>query len=182
MHTHDEYRQAATVLWGEAGTFAVDEFQRLNVWLFAATLPPLPIVIGLTAYGGCIGLTRSKGTWAAERLPRITLASTLFQDGRQWVTDTLIHEMVHAKLMLGGLDPQHNGKPWCAEIVRLSPLVCGRTVAARPVYPRRVGGRNGRVVRQAHAGELTREELAHWPRSLYSRGWKPGKPIAVPTY
>ena len=90
----------------------------------------MPVVIGLTAYGRCIGLTRGSAGWLAA--PRITLAPELFngnhrtQGGPRMVSDVLVHEMVHAVLMLRDEDPGHNGVPWCRVITELSPRVLGR--------------------------------------------------------
>jgi hypothetical protein len=181
----ESYLQAATVLWGEAGAFAVREFQRLNAELFARSLPPLPIVIGLTAYGHCLGLTRHRGGWSDGQRPRITLAPEIFQGsahmrgGRHRVTDTLVHEMVHAKLILAGEDASHNGQPWCTEITRLSPLVLGHAILVAPVHVRRVAGKSRRVPRD---GYLPRGTFARWPYSLRPPTWDPGPIIQVETY
>jgi hypothetical protein len=179
-YSYADYRQAASVLWGAAGRFAIDEQERLNRRYFAAALPPLPVVIGITAYGRCLGLTRGPEhlTWRT-RVPRITLASNLFAEGSARVSDLLLHEMVHAKLILAGLAWQHNSRPWCEEIMRLSPLVADRAILAAPVHPRRIKGQS---VRQARDGYLSRAELARWPAVL--RGARPprGEVLPVPTY
>jgi len=160
-YTHRDYLQAAAVLWGEAGEFVVAEFERHNQAHFGGELPPLPIVIGITPYGRCIGQTRPRGGWdAGDTLPRITIASNLFAAGTVAVSDTVLHEMIHAKLMLGGLDPGHNGRPWCQEIERLSPAVIGQEVKAAPVTPRRI---DGKVTRQHLDGHLSRDQISHWP-------------------
>jgi hypothetical protein len=183
--TQEAYLAAATALWGEAGAFAVREFQRLNGWLFAGELPPLPIVIGLTAFGGCLGVTRARGSWSDGHRPRITLAPEVFQGsarmrgGRHRVTDTLVHEMVHAKLVLAGADPTHNGPPWCAEITRLSPMVLGHAIVAAPDTVRRVEGVARRGPRD---GALPRALVARWPYSLRPVTWNPGSIIPVETY
>jgi hypothetical protein len=178
LPTHADYRQAARVLWGEAGTFAVDEYKRLNKRLFSDELPPVPIVIGITAYGHCIGLTRREGEWDGG-LPRITLAASLFRAGENEVRDVLTHEMIHVKLLLADDDSSHNGKPWCAEIERLSPLVLSRPVNAKPVHPRRIEGKNRRLPLDGH---LTRKQLAAWPQSLREPDRHPGRPIPIASY
>lgn len=195
MSTHEDYRQAATLLWGEAGDFAAAEFARLNREHFAGSIPPIPLIIGLTAFGRCIGLTRDSG-WLDS--PRITLAPELFNGnhrtagGPKMVSDTLVHEMVHAALMLRGEDPDHNSEPWCRLITELSPAVLGSEITARPVRPRRIpnpdradneGAAKTVVVRKPEAGAMSQAELARWPQccrpSDYYLG---GKPIPVPTY
>lgn len=45
----NEYAHAATLLWGAAGAYAVDEFDRLNEYVWNGGLPSMPIVIGITA-------------------------------------------------------------------------------------------------------------------------------------
>jgi hypothetical protein len=180
VFTYDDYRQAASVLWGAASRFAIDEQRRLNWRYFGGALAPLPVVIGLTAYGRCLGMTRAKEghQWAAS-VPRITLASNLFADGTTAVRDTLLHEMVHAKLMLAGLDHAHNGWPWCEEIMRLSPLHLGRSVAAAPVHPRPINGKNVRLARE---GYLARKDLATWPDSLRTSPVARGRILRVPMF
>jgi len=156
------YREAAAILWGEAGAYAHDAFARLNAEFFACELPPLPIVLDLTAYGRCVGATRE------DELPRITLHVTLFnKGGLRKVDDTLLHEMIHAVLMRRGKDASHNSRPWCEMITLLSPRVLGREIVASPVKPRRVkiDGKS-KVVRRALPGALTQDELARWPDSL----------------
>ena len=196
MATYEEYRGAAGLLWGEAGEFAADEAGRLNREHFAGSVPPMPVVIGLTAYGRCIGLTRGSAGWLAA--PRITLAPELFngnhrtQGGPRMVSDVLVHEMVHAALMLRGEDPSHNGAPWCRVITELSPGVLGREITARPVVPRRVpnperAGDDGApktvVVRKPEPGAMSQAELASWPHCRRPDGYyQEGKPIPVPTY
>jgi len=192
MTTYGEYRQAAIWLWGPAGEFAADEFGRLNREHFAGSLPPLPIVIGITAYGRCIGLTRRHST------PRITLASEIFNGshrqhgGPLTVSDVLIHEMLHAFLILRGESPDHNAAPWCRMITELSPALVGREISAEPVgtmrvpNPDRAGDPKApktKVVRQPKPGCLGQDQLATWPHSVRPEGYYQGqRPILVDTY
>jgi hypothetical protein len=179
-HTYADYRLAASILWGAAGRFAVDEQRRLNRRYFGDALPPLSVVVGLTAYGRCLGLTRprDRSRWT-DQVPRITLASNLFASGTGAVSDTVLHEMVHAKLMLAGQNPQHNATPWCAEICRISPLLDGgRAILAAPVTTRYVNNVSCRPVRPGH---LTRADLATWPHSL-RRPRRRGEVLAVASY
>jgi hypothetical protein len=55
-HSCKDYRAAAETLWGEAGTYAHDVYTRLLPH-YPGLLDALPIVIGITAYGHCLGLT-----------------------------------------------------------------------------------------------------------------------------
>ena len=195
MSTYEDYRRAAALLWGEAGDFAATEFARLNREHFAGSIPPMPVIIGLTAFGRCIGLTRDGG-WLDS--PRITLAPELFNGnhrtagGPRMISDTLVHEMVHAALMLRGEDSGHNGEPWCRMITELSPELLGAEITARPVLPRRVPNPDRDsdqdapktvVVRKPEPGAMTQAELASWPHCLRPGSYyHEGKPIPVPTY
>jgi hypothetical protein len=185
-----DYAQAARLLWGEAGEFANLEFDRLNRELFGAELPSLPIVIGLAAYGRCIGLTRPV-EWLAA--PRITLVPGIFsRNGKRRVADVLAHEMVHAVLMLRGESPDHNDDPWCKMIAALSPRMLGREITARPVRPRRVPNPEREhdpkapktvVVRRPDPGAMTQADLAAWPLSARPADYYSGdETIWVPTY
>lgn len=189
MASFREYQSAAALLWGPAGEFAVDEFGRLNREHFAGSVPPLPIVIGLTAFGRCIGLTRYGLDWLKS--PRISLAPGIF-DSTLRVSDVLVHELAHAALMLRGEDPGHNGASWCRLITELSPDVLGREITAAPVGTRRVPNQAREtdpkaprtiVIRRAEPGALSRAELATWPQALRPGGYyEGGVRIAVPTY
>jgi hypothetical protein len=66
-------------LWGEAGAYAHDVYAAHRP-LFPELPEQLPIVIGITAYGHCLGLTRG-----SKSGPRITLAFNLFATGRRRV-------------------------------------------------------------------------------------------------
>jgi hypothetical protein len=178
--SYEAYRAAALLLWGPSAAWAVDETSRLNVDYFDAQLPPLPVVVGITAYGRCIGLTRHSGAWV-DGLPRITIASNQFHRGADHIRDVLLHEMIHAHLILGGLNPHHEGWPWINEITRLSPAVLGREINAKPVYPRRVGGKNVRAPRDGHLSQM---EIAGWPGSLRPDSHDPvrGEPLTVASY
>jgi hypothetical protein len=192
--TYEDYRRAAALLWGPAGDFAAAEVERLNREHFAGAAPPLPVIVSLTAWGRCIGLTR--GGWLEA--PRITLSPEVFNGnarspgGSLMVSDVLLHELVHAVLLLRGEDAGHNGAPWAAMLTELSPAVLGREVTAAPVLPRRVpnparatdpSAPKTRVVRVTEPGALTRKQLADWPRALRPDGYyADGAPLTVPTY
>lgn len=194
MTTHADYRAAAALLWGPAGDFAAAEFARLNREHFAGSVPPLPIVIGLSAYGHCLGATRPD--W--HPVPRISLTPEIFTGsertpgGTLTVPDVLVHEMVHAVLMLRGEDRAHNSAPWCRMIAELSPGVLGHEISVRPVRPRRIPNPvrasdptapKTVVARRALDGELTQDQLARWPMTLRPAAYyTAGRRLEVPTY
>jgi hypothetical protein len=195
MWTYADYQEAATRLWGPAGTYAAGEFERLNRQLYAGELPPLPIVIGLAPYGHCLGMTQ-RGGWITD--PRISLAPEIFNGsgrlpgGGLMVVDTLTHEMVHAVLMLRGEDPAHNNTPWCKLIAALSPTVLGHEITVSPVRPRRVPNPARAhdpkapktiVKRLPDEGALGQGELARWPYSCRPAGYFDDQPhLHVTTY
>jgi hypothetical protein len=172
-YTHDQCRVAAEIAYGEAGVYAVEEFDRINRWLFDGALPPTPIVIGLTAYGRTRGFCR--GQSADRPVPRITLHPLIF-GARNRVTDMIIHEMLHAFLMSEGREHKHNTKPWCEMIEKLSPAVLGLEIHARPVNTRSIGGVRKKAPLDGH---LEQHQLASWPGSLRPYGWDAGEPLAV---
>lgn len=188
--TRAEYRQAAIWLWGAAGEYAADESARVNREYFAGSVPPLPVVIGITAYGHCLGLTRGR----RRAIPRISLASRAFNHGGpRTVFDLILHEVLHAFLMLRGEDPAHNAAPWCAMITELTPaVITGAEILAAPVGTTRVPNParerdpqapKTRVVRRARDGHLTQDQLARWPHSVRPEGYYDGQqPIPVDTY
>jgi hypothetical protein len=178
-HGHEDYLQAARLIWGPAGEFIVTEFARLNDLHFSGELPPLPMVIGITAYGHAWGLCRYEPV-SAGRVPRITIASNLFGLGANIVSDTILHELVHAKLDLEGKNPAHNGTPWCQEITRLTPALIGQEIKAAPVKQRRVD--NGKRTRRAPDGFLERKQLARWPHSVRPADFDAGDVLYVDSY
>lgn len=152
------YRAAAVTLWGEAGAAVHDAYAHWRAEVFPELPAQIPIVIGITAYGACAGLTRYR---APSRLPivigittgaagteptvfrrdspgaRISIASNLFARGRRAVDDVMVHEMLHVYLAQRGEDPGHEGEAWYAAVRRLSPAVLGRELDVRRGAARR---------------------------------------------
>lgn len=183
------YRDAAAKLWGVAGAYAYDSYSRLRSEFLPDLPGELPIVIGLTAYGHCIGLTR----YADE--PRISLFSPLFGKGLRQVDDVLVHEMLHASLMLAGLNAAHEGKPWHDAITRLSPAVLGCEIDVKrggarksvrlpnPLYVE--GGDEPKTIvrKEAVDGAVTLTQVARWPHAFRPEGYYHGdKSLPCPTY
>jgi hypothetical protein len=207
MATYRDYQSAAALLWGAAGEFAADEFTRLNRELFAGSIPPMPIIVAMVPYGGCIAAT-SYAAWLKS--PRITLTPEIFngsvskptsvgysrpgrlRGGPHQVTDTLMHEMVHAALRFRGENSNHNEPSWCRMITDLSATLLGVNIDARPVRTRRVpnparetdpAAPKTIVKRLPMAGAMAQMELARWPQSIRPADWyDDDKPIYVPTY
>lgn len=190
MTTKVSYRAAAEALWGEAGVLVHDAYARHRAEHFPELPDELPIVIGITAYGHCVGLTRADWSWG----PRITIGSNLFAQGWRRVDDTVLHEMVHVALALSGRDVEHQGDGWYAEVSRLSPAVLGH-----PLDVRRGGHRRSvrvpnpardtdpdapaTVVRKRLVpGAVPHGDVARWPGAFRSPGYDYGAPVPCPSY
>jgi len=166
-------RAALENLWGTVGTWTADTWTHLNTTYFGGKAKYHGVTWGLTPHGKRLG-----HTWVddggAGVLGRITLHPALLDPrGNAWemgpvlgarlAEHVLLHEMLHAYLGDRGLDASHNSQPWCDEIMRITPLLGLAAVQAEPVKPRRV---DGKVVRLARDGFLSRDDLAHWPHTL----------------
>ena len=184
-------RDAAIKLWGEAGAYAHDAYARFRKLYFPDLPEQLPIVIGLTAYGHCVGLTRVG--W--EHGPRIGLHSTmLFWKGNRRVDDTLLHEMLHAHLMLAGLNYDHDGPDWYEALRELSPTVLGHELDIKRGADRKSvripnpeyepgNGKPKTLVRKVPANlGWTHDMVSRWPSAFRPEGYDWGKPIMCPTY
>ena len=184
-----ELSRAAEVLWGPAGSYLYAAYRCLRATYFPDIPAELPLVIGLTAYGHCIGLTRHPWPQTA----RISLAPGVFATGEGMVDDVLLHEMLHVHLAEAGLDPKHAGEPWYTAVRRLSPAVLGQPLdverskrrsmrIANPAYG--LPGEPKTLVRkQAPEGDAgLHRRVATWPHSFRPSCYHWGDPIALPTY
>ncbi len=182
------YRDAAITLWGEAGAYAHDAYQRW-LHLFPELPAEVPIVMGITAYGGCVGKTNPE--W--QHGPRITIASNHFKASRRAVDDVMVHEMLHAWLYVTGQSvpagkSEHDTEAWYAAIRRLSPAVLGRDLDVRRGAHRksvRVKDADG----VSHVRKVTVPELAdqhyrvsRWPSPFRPDDYDWGDPIYCPSY
>lgn len=196
------YRDAAVTFWGEAGAYAYDAYDRIRAALYPELPARLPIVIGLTAYGACLGLTR--GRW--DHGPRITLPPEVFQGttaegsrrqvhgGTRQVDDVLTHEMLHAWLAVTGRDMHHDSAGWYEAIRRLSPAVLGHQVDARrgavrksvripnPAWTPGGDAPKTLVRKQNSADAVQHGDVARWPQAFRPADYDWGPPIPCPTY
>ena len=184
------YRDAGIAYWGEAGAYAYDAYARIRPALYPELPEQIPIVIGITAYGHCDGLTR--GGW--EHGPRISLFSSAFGDGTRYVDDLLTHEMLHAWLLVTGQHPKHDRPPWYEAIRRLSPAVLGLELDARrgaarksvrvpnPAYE--PGGDEPKTLvrKQPVTDAVQHSDVARWPQAFRPAGDDWGPPIDCPPY
>src|SRR5262245_17254034 len=105
-----------------------EPFDRLNLLCFAGQLPLLPIVRGLMPYGHCIGQTRID-----IHPPRIEIGTYARLRDPQFFEDNLVHEMLHAWLLLNDKCVHHNSRAWCQEIERITPLLGLSPIHAEPI-------------------------------------------------
>lgn len=179
---HD-YRAAAIALWGEAGAFVHDAYDHWHPLL--PELPDrLPIVLGLSAYGGCAGLTRHDNPHLDG--PRISIA-TQYLDHANVVRDVVLHEMLHCWLHVTGRDTAHQSSDWYVTINRLSPVVLGHELNAKRGGDRksvRVKRDDGTttVRKERITGAIQHRDVARWPGAFRPSDWDRGKPIHCPTY
>ena len=172
-----DLRGAAELFWGEAGAFIYDAYRqwRRRIDLFDVLPEQLPMVIGLAPYGRCLGLTRR------GEIPRISIASTLFAEGRNVVADVVLHEMIHAYLNITRQDPAHKARPWKLTCSALSPTVLGFDLDL--TRPQRKSVRvDGKVRKEVVPGAISMAEIAGWPRTFRGTDFDPGRPISCPTY
>jgi hypothetical protein len=197
------YRDAAVKFWGAAGACAYDTYARIRPALYPELPEQLPIVIGITAYGHCIGLTRPGWTTG----PRITLppevfqgttaegASRLIRGGERQVDDVLTHEMLHAWLHVTGRQADHDSADWYEAVRRLSPAVLGREVDARrgaarksvrvpnPDYQPGAEVPKTLVRKEPVKAAIQHGDVARWPHAFRPLDYYDHQtPIDCPTY
>jgi len=191
MTVQRTYREHLAYLWGDAGTYAHDAYGRIRREHFPELPEQLPIVIGITAYGACLGMTR--GGWPDGA--RITLESRRFAEGRRVIDDVLIHEMLHARLILDDRKTDHVSADWYDAVRRLSPAVLGRELGIKPGGARKSvrvpnpaytedGDEPKTLVRKVRVDHAVPHELvARWPGAFRPDGYYAGEePIPCPTY
>jgi len=164
-------RAALENLWGTAGTWIADTWTRLNADYFDGAAKYHGVVWGLTPHGSRLGHTYVE-------TGRITLHPALLNpQGNAWergeelgalyAEHVLLHEMIHAILSDRGEDGAHNGEPWCAEIMRITPLLGFAPILAAPVTQRRVEGKVTRIPKDGH---LDRDTISRWPHTIAPKG------------
>lgn len=186
------YRDAALKLWGEAGGYVHDAYTK-HLPLFDNLPNELPIVIGLSAYGHCIGHTRVGD--AALDGPRITIASNTFASGTTEVSDVMLHEMMHVSLHLRGQSMAHAGEPWYRLCRDLAPHVLGEALNIKrgsgrksvrienPKYNADGPDTRKTLVRKVSVeGGTNHADVARFPYSYRPAGTPTGRIIDVPTY
>jgi hypothetical protein len=178
---HD-YRAAAVALWGDAGAYVHDCYRD---WLplFPELPDQMPIVLGLSAYGHCSGLSRFSDPQLTG--PRISIATQYLKLGANYVRDVMVHEMLHCWLYMTGRDPDHASRDWYEHINRLSPTVMGYSINARRGGDRKsvrikLADGTSTVRKEPVTGAVKHGDVARWP--VRPKGWDRGEPVRCPTY
>jgi hypothetical protein len=166
--------------YGERGLWCYRAFAWINRVLFDDELPCPLILLGLTAHGGCLGLTHSPVS--ESRAPTVLLHSSLWGGtekanpwgispdllGARYAFDVLIHECMHISVnyLLGGYNPasesSHDNDNWIAEVNRIAPLIGLADVHAARNKPKREGKR---IVRRCD-GNVPFLAAATFPHSV----------------
>jgi hypothetical protein len=178
-----DYRAAAILLWGDAGAFVHDCYRHW-LHLFPELPDAMPIVIGLSAYGACAGLSRLNNPCLDG--PRISIASQYLSHAND-VRDVMVHEMLHCWLHVTGHKFEHDSVDWYAAVNRLSPTVLGADINAKRGGDRRsvrvkLDDGTTAVRKERVAGAIKHGDIARWPNSFRPRGWDRGAEISCPTY
>lgn len=150
--------------WGDLGARTADCWRDYNRRFFGGELEPMPMFfIPVAPYGKCIAWTCT-----AHPVTHIALCRPKTRNPG-WTADrnTLLHEMIHAWLDQQGLDPHHDGTPWCKEIMRLHRAITGKEIFAGRSKVTKVKTADGtrKSVRVQEKGSLGQAEIARWPRS-----------------
>ena len=176
--TTDSVRTAIETIYGQVGEWVCDEFLAHSEDYFNGELALRPILFGLTPHGRTLGFYRvSNG--------HITLHTSLLEPrgrawhiahklGRAYASDVLLHEMVHASVaerLERWHKDCHNNDDWCAEIVRITPLLGLPPIKAAPIRQKRI---DKRVQWHTPAGHLERNQLATWPACVRPAGYYEG--------
>ncbi len=142
----------------------------------------MPIVIGLSAYGHCAGLSRLHLSYG----PRISIASQYLSHAND-VSDVMVHEMLHCWLYLTRRGTDHDSTDWYTAVNRLSPAVLGidldaRRGAARKSVREKLSDGTSVVRKIRNPAAIQHRDIARWPLPFRPAGWDHGEEIGCPTY
>lgn len=177
------FRSAAELTYKEWGAWAFDTWESHNETYFDNELEPEALMFGLTPYGRAIGLCKGS---TANIHPQILLHQNLWDSGKRFASDVLLHEMVHQLIRqrTGHSGCGHNNKPgdrctshnndmWVVEINRMSTLL-GIDSHANVIKQKRMEGyKNPQWF--VPEGVMTRKQLSTWPHSVTSREFYKGE-------
>lgn len=190
MSLQTSYRDAAVKLWGDGGAY-VHDFYDEHLHLFPELPASMPIVIGITAYGKCVGLSRLHSSTLERQ--RITIASRAFKRGLGYVSDIMLHEMMHCALELRGLNTDHATQDWYDECERLAPYALGREVSLTRKQRKSIRVPNPKwkpgadvpktlVKKKTLDVEFLHADIARFPQGIRPSGHDFGEVIHVDSY
>ena len=181
-------RAVAEYYYGAVGTFVYDAYEFINARYYGGDLPVPMIQVGITPFGHCLGLTKSRdgqpkiGLHPSAISPRSTdpliFGYSADSLGIRFAYDVLLHELVHvAANYLYGVtdgDSSHNNSTWIAEINRLSPLIGLDGVQAEMTKVKRVSipgetktGKPATKPAKVNAGNTPLDYISRWPHPLF---------------
>lgn len=192
-------RAVARHYYGALGTFAYDAYEFINNTYYGGDLPVPMIQVGITGYGGCMGLTKPSNddqpkiklhpsTISPSASPSVTPTQrSVFgysqnQLGVVFAYETLLHELVHVavcyKIGEGKGDSSHNNEGWISEVNRISPLIGLPNVDAQLTKVQRVEvpgeltktGRPQTKPAKVTKGNVTLDHISRWPHPLRLSG------------
>jgi hypothetical protein len=118
------YREVASHFAGDVGVQLFEYYRAINWHFFNDELPPAFLLTALTAYGKCIGLTKSD----VSHGPIILIHPTLKTEKERFYT--VLHEAIHVQVRYNlrkgkpdGSKTSHSTPEWIAEVNRIAPLL-----------------------------------------------------------
>lgn len=161
--TIEEFRKLMEWTYSDRGVELSRAWEWMNDQCFYGMLRPCPILLPSSPpYGHWLGLCT--GNFEGE-----TVHIQLKRDLEQGVHfNVLLHECLHAYLRETRQHIDHNAKPWCHEIMRLTREIWGVEIHACPSSPRKINGRSVRVQKPSATGQasITQSEISNWPDSI----------------
>jgi hypothetical protein len=161
--TLDEFQKLMSWTYSEKGTALAKAWHWMNEGFFHGILKPCPILLPSSPpYGHWIGLCTGnpEGDTLHIQVKRDLELKQQF--------NVLLHECLHAYLRELKESTDHNARPWCREIVRLTGEIWNVEIHAAPDSPRKVNGRSVRIQKPSSTGmpSITRCQIAGWPYSI----------------
>lgn len=188
-------RIATDITFPKWGAWLYDTWANHNRTYFDSQLSVVPIYFGWIAHGHSFGAYH-----ADDAYPRITIQQSVLDSsatdwqtlpllGQRFVSDVLLHEMMHQAIYetRGHNGPNrvefetftgissHNNPAWCDEISRLAPLLGLGAIHAKPIKRVRPvdtsTGKKGDPVWFVKIGYLNRVQLVTFPHCLTSEAY-----------
>src|SRR6202034_832969 len=101
-------------------------------------------------------------------------------ESRPWgyVRGVLLHEMTHQYLSQVGKNPNHDGEPWCSEIMRISRIL-GHNIWAGKYTVVKIDGQSKRANKKPPADldpdyRLNQFDISRWPHGWRKNSTWPG--------